>query len=119
MEKGPDRTSLSKFASTVGKTHENRAPEPMEHRNDFADGDARRELESTRHSKEPHVVEPPREPVDMESNVPVSSVGSKHSATNPLVEILEHSQADALAEAGNAKHAAADRARKGGSTIVK
>jgi hypothetical protein len=110
MEKGPDRTSLRKFADTV--------KQPTD-RNDYSDGDARRELESTRHSKEPHVVEPPREPVDMESNVPVSSVGIHHSATNPHVDILEHSATDALDEATNRRHAHVDRARSGGSTIVK
>jgi hypothetical protein len=105
MEKGPDRTSLRKFADKEQST---------EYRNDYSDGDARRELESTRHSKEPHVVEPPREPVDMESNVPVAQVGER-----PLVEILEHSQGDALDEATNRRHAHVDRARSGGSTIVK
>jgi hypothetical protein len=106
--KGPDRNSIR-------KSQENRTPESSENRNDYFDGDARRDLEATRSSKEPHVVEPPREPEDMQSRVPLPSVGVRHSAQNPLAEVLEHNADAALNEATNARHAHIDRAHKGAS----
>jgi hypothetical protein len=105
---------------SISKGSENRTPASISHSNDFTDGDARREVESSRHVKEPHVVVPPLESQDMQSDVPVAHVGVDHvPSKNTLVDILEHSQADALDEAANRKHAASDRARSGGSTIVK
>ncbi len=103
---------------SIAKDQENRTPIRVRN-NDYTDGDARRELESTRHVKEPHVIEPPREPEDMDSRIPVAQVGVRHSADNPLVDILPQNATDALDEATNRKHAHIDRARSGGSTIVK
>src|ERR1700730_3766254 len=91
--KGPETRS------SIRKSEEGRVSEASSVRNDYTDGDARRELESSRHVKEPHVVEPPSESEDMQSSVPVSQVGSRHSAGNPLVDILPQTATDALAEA--------------------
>lgn len=77
--------------------------------------DARREQESPREGREPHVVEPPREPEDMGSRVPVAQVGVRHSAENPLTDVLEHNADAALDEAAHRRHAHIDRAEKGSS----
>jgi hypothetical protein len=91
-------------------------PVSIENHNDYFDGDARRELESTRHSKESHTVTPPLEAEDMQSNVPVSHVGVDHvPSKNTLTEILEHNADAALDEATNRRHAHIDRAQKGAS----
>lgn len=83
--------------------------------------DARREMESQRHLKEPHVVELPPSDTENEqhSRVPVAQVGTRHSASNPHVDILPQNATDALDEAANRRHAATDRARSGSSTLHK
>jgi hypothetical protein len=105
-----------KTRTSIRKTEENRTDAPV-YNHDYSNGDARRELESTRHSKEPHVVVLP--PCDTEdeqhSRVPVPSVGVQHSASNPLTDVLPQSATDALDEAMNARHAHVDRAHKGAS----
>lgn len=97
------------------KGPENRLPIRKGREGRTYDGDARRELESTRHSKEPHVVEPPFEPEDNQSHVPVAQVGVRHSALNPLVDVLPQTATGALDEATNRRHAHVDRAHKGSS----
>ena len=78
--------------------------------------DARRELESSRHVKEPHVVElPPCDTEDMQSHVPIAQVGEHHSASRPLTDVLPQNATDALDEAANRRHAHVDRAKKGAS----
>jgi len=95
---------------SIQKSEEGRTP---------AGDNARRELESQRHLREPHVIEPPLEAEDMQSNVPVSQVGERHNASNPLVDVLPQNATDALAEATHRRHAHVDRARSGSSTIHK
>lgn len=117
-----DISKGSENRTSIRKGHEDRTSEPLENRDSYFDGDARRELESTRHSKEPHVVELPL--CDSEnkqaSRVPVAAqVSVRHSAENPLTDVLPQTATDALAEAANRSHAHVDRARSGGSTIVK